>query len=57
MAEVSEIIASTLSELKQRWPDIDLVSSNRPNVISFLNFRLRGQVPDSDRERIVSIYT
>ena len=47
-----KIIADILKELKKRWPD-GVSETNLPNVRSFLNFRLKRQVPDFDRQRFV----
>ncbi len=39
-------IERILKELKQRWSD-PLCGEIIPNVISFLNFRLKEQIPDN----------
>lgn len=48
-------IADIMLELKQRWPK-GLSYADIPNVVSFLNFRLRQQVSDFDRESVVNYF-
>ncbi len=47
-----KIIADTLLELKQRWPE-GSSCAKKPNMVSFLNFRLRQQVSDFTRECLI----
>lgn len=49
-----KILADTLLELKQRWPE-GLSYADKSNVISFLNSRLKQQqVSDFSRKGIIN---
>ncbi len=45
-----------LRELGRRWPK-GFSEDEKPNVISFLNFRLKKQIPDAvTRKRLVNFW-
>ena len=47
-------IADVLIEFRQRWPE-GFSHSDKPNAVSFLNFRLKNQIPNAvTRKRLIN---